>query len=105
MFRNILPSSARTEAVDISYTKDWADFNHPNKVDPAVNQLYIGWESDSEWTNYTVYVNKPGKYRIITVYGYQDNHSELWLNGKKAITLVVAREYRKLALLDPGNCW
>ena len=72
------------EAVDISYTKDWADFNHPNKVDPAVNQLYIGWESDSEWTNYTVYVNKPGKYRIITVYGYQDNHSELWLNGKKA---------------------
>src|SRR5712671_5927449 len=28
-----------SEGVDISYTKDWADFNHPNKVDPAVNQL------------------------------------------------------------------
>lgn len=80
------------EAVDISYTKDWADFNHPNKVDPAVNQLYIGWESDSEWTNYTVYVNKPGKYRIITVYGYKDNHSELWLNGKKATTLLLPED-------------
>lgn len=50
------------EGVDISYTKDWADFNHPNKVDPAVNQLYIGWESDGEWTNYTVDVKAPGKY-------------------------------------------
>ena len=75
------------EGVDISYTKDWADFNHPNKVDPMVNQLYIGWESDGEWTNYTVQVNKPGKYRIITVYGNQDNHSELWLNGEKACSL------------------
>jgi hypothetical protein len=77
------------EGVDISYTKDWADFNHPNKVDPMVNQLYIGWESDGEWTNYTVQVNKAGKYRIITVYGNQDNHSELWLNGTKASSLLL----------------
>lgn len=77
------------EGVDISYTKDWADFNHPNKVDPKVNQLYIGWQSDGEWTNYTINVLKPGKYRIITVYGYQDNRSELWLNGVKACTLVL----------------
>jgi hypothetical protein len=77
------------EGVDISYTKDWADFNHPNKVDPKVNQLYIGWEEDGEWTNYTVNVMKPGKYRIITVYGYQDNKSELWLNGVKAAQLVL----------------
>lgn len=77
------------EAVDISYTKDWADFNHPNKVDPKVNQLYIGWEDDGEWTNYTVNVLKPGRYRIITVYGYQDNQSELWLNNTKATTLVL----------------
>lgn len=77
------------EGVDISYTKDWADFNHPNKVDPAVNQLYIGWEEDGEWTNYTVKVLKPGRYRIITIYGYQDNKSELWLNGKKAVSLVL----------------
>jgi hypothetical protein len=77
------------EGVDISYTKDWADFNHPNKVDPKVNQLYIGWEDDGEWTNYTVNILKPGRYRIITVYGYQDNKSELWLNNKKATTLVL----------------
>ncbi len=77
------------EGVDISYTKDWADFNHPNKVDPMVNQLYIGWESDGEWTNYTIQVNKAGKYRIITVYGNQDNHSELWLNEAKACSLLL----------------
>jgi hypothetical protein len=75
------------EGVDISYTKDWADFNHPNKVDPKVNQLYIGWQEDGEWTNYTVKVIKPGKYRIITVYGNKDNQSELWLNGFKAAVL------------------
>jgi hypothetical protein len=75
------------EGVDISYTKDWADFNHPNKVDPKVNQLYIGWQEDGEWTNYTVKVMTPGKYRIITVYGNKDNKSELWLNGNKATVL------------------
>ena len=40
------------EGVDISYTKDWADFNHPNKVDPAVNQLYIGWQSEGDRLSY-----------------------------------------------------
>jgi Carbohydrate binding module (family 6) len=69
------------EGVDISYTKDWADFNHPNKVDPKVNQLYIGWEEDGEWTNYTVDVLKAGKYRIITVYSNDDNAAELWVDG------------------------
>lgn len=75
------------EAVDISYTKDWADFNHPNKVDPRVNQLYIGWESDGEWTNYTVDVKVPGRYKIITIYGNKDNRSSLWLNGKETVQL------------------
>ncbi len=77
------------EAVDISFTKDFADFNHPNKVDPKVNQLYIGWEDDGEWTNYTVDVKVPGTYKIITVYGYQDNKSSLWLNNTKAVDLVM----------------
>lgn len=80
------------EGVDISYTKDWADFNHPNKVDPAVNQLYIGWESDGEWTNYTVDVKVPGKYKLITVYGNRDNHSTLWLNNQKAVDLVLPED-------------
>jgi hypothetical protein len=77
------------EGVDISYTKDWADFNHPNKVDPAVNQLYIGWESDNEWTNYTVDVKAPGKYRIITIYGNKNNNASLLLNGKEAVQLTL----------------
>jgi hypothetical protein len=57
-----------------------------------VNQLYIGWEEDGEWTNYTINVLKPGRYRIITVYGYKDNHSSLWLNGKKAVDLVLPED-------------
>lgn len=77
------------EGVDISFTKDFADFNHPNKVDPKVNQLYIGWQEDGEWTNYTVNVQVPGQYRIITVYGFQDNKSSLWLNNQKAVDLVM----------------
>jgi len=77
------------EGVDISYTKDWADYKKPNVVEPRVNQLYIGWESDGEWTNYTVDIKVPGKYRIVTVYGYQDNKSSLWLNNKEAVKLVL----------------
>jgi hypothetical protein len=79
------------EGVDISYTKDFADFNHPNIVVPPVNQLYIGWQADSEWTNYTVNVKKAGRYKIIALYGYKDNKSSLWLNNVKAadITLPV----------------
>lgn len=80
------------EGVDISYTKDWADFNHPNKVDPKVNQLYIGWEEDGEWTNYTVNVVKPGKYRIITIYGNKDNNSELWINNQFATKLLLPED-------------
>jgi len=80
------------EGVDISYTKDWADFNHPNKVDPKVNQLYIGWEEDGEWTNYTVNVMKPGKYRIITIYGNKDNSSELWINNQFATKLLLPED-------------
>ncbi|HEY4966552.1 MAG TPA: hypothetical protein VII28_09135, partial [Puia sp.] len=34
------------EGVDISYTKDWADYKKPNVVEPMVNQLYIGQTAD-----------------------------------------------------------
>jgi hypothetical protein len=77
------------EGVDISYTKDWADFNHPNKVDPKVNQLYIGWEEDGEWINYTVNIKAPGKYKIVTIYGNNDNQSTLWLNNQKMVDLIL----------------
>lgn len=46
------------EGGDISYTNYWADFNHPNKVDPIVNQLYIGLQDDGEWTNLYCKSNK-----------------------------------------------
>jgi hypothetical protein len=72
------------DGVDVSYTKDLADFNHPNTYEPPVNQFYLGWEADGEWTNYTVNVRFAGKYRIIALYGNNDNKSSLWINNKKA---------------------
>ena len=79
------------DGVDISYTKDWADYKKPNVVEPMVNQLYIGWEANGEWTNYTVNVRSPGKYKIITVYANFDNNSELWLNNKFAAKLYLPK--------------
>src|SRR5450432_3965619 len=52
------------EGVDISYTKDFIDFNHPNKVDPPVNQFFLAYEADSEWISFTINVKVPGKYKI-----------------------------------------
>lgn len=78
----------KDEGVDINYTKDIVDFNHPNKVDPKVSQLFIGWQEDGEWTNYTVYVNQEGKYIIYTVYSsIENNPAELWVNNKFACRL------------------
>ena len=77
------------EGVDISYTKDFIDFNHPNKVDPLVNQLFLAYEADGEWINYTIDVKVPGKYKIIAIYGNHDNKSSLWLNNQKAVDLVL----------------
>jgi hypothetical protein len=78
----------KDDGVDISYTKDIIDFNHFNKVDPKVNQLYIGWQEEGEWTNYTVYVNQAGKYIIYTVYSSIDSKpAELLLNNKFACQL------------------
>jgi len=62
-----------SEGVDISYTKDFADFNHTNLVTPSTNQLYIGWTADGEWCNYTVDVKAAGKYRIVALYGNEAN--------------------------------
>ena len=72
------------EGVDISYTKDFADFNHPNLVDPPKEQLYIGWEDDGEWTNYTVKVKTAGTYKIVALYGNEANTLKFDLDGKPA---------------------
>jgi|WetSurMetagenome_2_1015567.scaffolds.fasta_scaffold03054_8 hypothetical protein len=83
-----IASFRKDEGVDIDYTRDIVDFNHPNKVDPKVNQLYIGWQEDGEWTNYTVYVNKAGKYIIYTVYSsIENNPAKLLVNNKFACKL------------------
>jgi hypothetical protein len=60
------------EAVDVSYVKDWADLNHPNVVSPPINQHYLGWASDGEWVNYTVFVAKPGRYAVKCLYSYAE---------------------------------
>jgi hypothetical protein len=72
------------EGVDISYTKDFADFNHTNFVAPATNQLYIGWTDDAEWCNYTVNVKKAGVYRVIALYGNAANTIRFSINNQPA---------------------
>jgi len=72
------------EGVDLSYTKDFADFNHTNLFAPATNQLYIGWSSDGEWCNYTVDVKKAGVYRIKALYGNAANTIKFSINHKPA---------------------
>ncbi len=74
----------RDEAVDISYVKDVADLNHPNLVSPPLNQLYLGWTDEGEWTNYTVEVKAKGRYRIRALYSYQANAVSFDLNGRRA---------------------
>jgi hypothetical protein len=72
------------EGMDISYTKDFADFNHTNFVSPATNQLYIGWTADGEWCNYTVDVKKAGTYRILALYGNAANPVKFAINHQPA---------------------
>lgn len=72
------------EGVDISYTKDFADFSHPNLFDPPRNQLYVGWEEEGEWTNYTLRVKKSGTYRITALYGNADNVIAVDIDQKPA---------------------
>jgi hypothetical protein len=72
------------EGVDISYTKDFADFNHPNLVTPEKNQLYIGWEVEGEWVNYTVDVKKAGAYSINAMYGNAANTLTFSVNNQPA---------------------
>jgi len=72
------------EGVDISYTKDFADFNHTNVVAPVTNQLYIGWTADGEWCNYTVKVKNAGTYKIFALYGNAANTITFSINGQPA---------------------
>jgi hypothetical protein len=73
------------EGVDLSYTKDFADFNHgKNLASPATNQFYIGWTENGEWCNYTVNVKKAGTYRITALYGNDANTFKFSINNQPA---------------------
>jgi hypothetical protein len=72
------------DGVDISYTKDFADFSHVNVFDPPKDQLYVGWEVDGEWTNYTVRVEKAGTYKITALYGGADSTIKFDIDNKPA---------------------
>lgn len=73
-----------SEGVDISYVKDFADLNHPNPINPPKQQLYIGWEEDGEWTNYTVNVKDAGTYWIIALYSHQPNTIKFDIDNQPA---------------------
>jgi hypothetical protein len=74
----------KDEGVDITYTKDFADFSHPNLFNPPVNQLFIGATYVGEWCNYTVNVKKAGKYKIIALYGFGPNVIKFSINNVPA---------------------
>lgn len=75
------------EGVDISYTKDFADFNHVNNYYvPEVNQLYVGWTEDNEWINYTVDVKAAGTYKIDALYGNKNSTIAFDIDGRPATT-------------------
>lgn len=74
----------KEEGMDISYTKDFADFNHPNFFTPATNQLYIGWTADGEWCNYTVNVIEKGRYTITALYSASNNVINFSIDNKPA---------------------
>jgi hypothetical protein len=72
------------ESVDVCYVKTFADLNRENLATPELNQLYIGWEADGEWTNYTVDVKAAGTYKVIALYANAANTIYCSLNGKPA---------------------
>lgn len=74
----------KDEGVDLSYTKDFADFSHTNFFEPATNQLYIGGAADGEWCNYTVDVKRAGTYKIIALYGNDANSFTFSTNNQPA---------------------
>ncbi|HZY78775.1 MAG TPA: carbohydrate-binding protein [Cyclobacteriaceae bacterium] len=62
------------EGVDISYTKERGiDNSKYNKLQPEMNQLYVGWTVPGEWIKYDVDVKKNGGYRVSLMYTANGN--------------------------------
>jgi len=72
------------EGVDISFTKPKGiDDNAYNKVNPELNELYVGWTQPGEWINYTINVHEAGIYRVGTMYtANRDGTIGLRVDGK-----------------------
>jgi hypothetical protein len=80
-------SFRKDESVDVSYAKDFADFNHNNNYYiPALNQFYIGWTEDHEWLNYTVDVKVAGTYQIEALYANYDSTISFDIDQKPEVT-------------------
>jgi hypothetical protein len=75
------------EGVDTSYTKfhDQIDNSPYDVVQPAANQLYVGWTEPGEWFRITVDVARAGVYQGDLLYTSNRGGSiSLDVNGKDA---------------------
>jgi hypothetical protein len=77
------------EGADISYVKKLADLNHPSPVVPEWQQLYLGWEENGEWANYTVDVKKAGRYKIVAMYSHTAQTIQFSLNNRPAADCIL----------------
>jgi hypothetical protein len=73
------------EGVDISFTKPSpVDLHQYNKVQPVLNELYVGWTEPGEWINYTIKVKKTGQYTLALMYTASgDGKISFEVDGKK----------------------
>jgi hypothetical protein len=74
------------EGVSVSYTKDFADFNHKGPVPfkPDTNQFYVGWTKNGQWLNYTVDVKVTGTYKVSALYACNPNTFHFLINHEPA---------------------
>ncbi len=86
------------EGVDTSYTKfhDQIDNSPYNLVQPAENQLYVGWTEPGEWFNITVQVAHAGTYKAALLYtSNRGGTISIDVNGETATPpLTIASTYR-----------
>jgi hypothetical protein len=87
------------EAVDVSYTKDRGtptqDFSEFNLVTPERDSLYVGWSEAGEWLNYTVLVDKTGRYSVDAVYTSNgEGRFEVLVDGTPERTVALPSTHR-----------
>jgi hypothetical protein len=89
-----LSSFRAGEAVDTSHTKDFGpttqDFSAFNRVVPDRDALYLGWTEPGEWVNYTVQVEKAGRYALDVMYTSNgEGRFELHVDGSPRGTIAL----------------